>query len=283
MPWEGGELHIGAVKVTANHKVELSPKTSKVGRHSEISILSGDWVDAETLSFNNDQSGFWNPWVWRRETDIFSPVLEHPIDEDFDKPAWKLDDSSWCVLDVHEQTRLSYAYRNGCTVIYIVNLKTRKYTEIQSPSVDLKHMNYSGSHSDTSAVIVDMDYLRRVDHNQFVFLASFADAPTAIVLGRISHSSNGGYSATFELLKSTMEGNPYSRDLISKPHPKKLTINNEPLYVIFYPPQNPDYAGSSITGELPPCVVGVHGGPTSMTNQGLSWEKQFYTSRGFAW
>jgi dipeptidyl aminopeptidase/acylaminoacyl peptidase len=226
--------------------------------------------------------------VWHRETGVFKPVLRRPIDEDFDKPPWKLDNFSWCVLDAHEQTRLSYAYRDGRTVMYVVHLKTGEITEIPSPSVDVGHENHASHNAphpqaNSSAIIVDIDYLRRVDNNQFVFLASFADAPIAIVLGKISRCSDGGYFVDFELLKSTMTGSPYPRDIISEPEPKTLTINNEPLYVVFYPPKNPKYSGSSIEGELPPCVVGVHGGPTSMTNQGLSWEKQFYTSRGFAW
>jgi len=38
-----------------------------------------------------------------------------------------------------------------------------------------------------------------------------------------------------------------------------------------------------VDGEKPPCVFGVHGGPTGMSNQVLSWSKQYYTSRGWAW
>ncbi|KAH6892791.1 Alpha/Beta hydrolase protein [Coprinopsis sp. MPI-PUGE-AT-0042] len=42
-------------------------------------------------------------------------------------------------------------------------------------------------------------------------------------------------------------------------------------------------AGSSVKDEKPPCVVNVHGGPTSYVSQGLDWRKQYFTSRGWAW
>jgi len=62
-----------------------------------------------------------------------------------------------------------------------------------------------------------------------------------------------------------------------------LYRDGKPLYVVYYAPKNPKYAGSSIPGEKPPCIVGSHGGPTSMEAQVLSWTKMYYTSRGYAW
>jgi len=55
------------------------------------------------------------------------------------------------------------------------------------------------------------------------------------------------------------------------------------LPVVLYRPTNPAYEGSSIPGEKPPCVINVHGGPTAMATLALSWSKQFFTSRGWAW
>ncbi|KAF7291529.1 Peptidase-S9 domain-containing protein [Mycena kentingensis (nom. inval.)] len=56
-----------------------------------------------------------------------------------------------------------------------------------------------------------------------------------------------------------------------------------PIHVVYYPPTNPDYTGTSVSGELPPCVVHAHGGPTSFTSQALEITTQYYTSRGWAW
>ena len=40
-----------------------------------------------------------------------------------------------------------------------------------------------------------------------------------------------------------------------------------PLHLIYYAPKNPKYSGSSIEGERPPCVLDVHGGPTSLLDK----------------
>ncbi|KAG1827909.1 Alpha/Beta hydrolase protein [Suillus variegatus] len=62
-----------------------------------------------------------------------------------------------------------------------------------------------------------------------------------------------------------------------------LTGPSFTVYAVYYAPNNPAYAGSSIPGEKPPCVLGVHGGPTGLETQQLNWVKQYFTSRGYAW
>jgi dipeptidyl aminopeptidase/acylaminoacyl peptidase len=51
-------------------------------------------------------------------------------------------------------------------------------------------------------------------------------------------------------------------------------------FAVFYPPTNPGYAAPS--GELPPLVVKVHGGPTGHVFPMLSVNVLYWTSRGFA-
>ena len=57
-----------------------------------------------------------------------------------------------------------------------------------------------------------------------------------------------------------------------------LGMDDEPVYGLFYPPQNPRYAGKA----LPPLVVYVHGGPTGQRTASFSPSTQFFTSRGYA-
>jgi dipeptidyl aminopeptidase/acylaminoacyl peptidase len=56
--------------------------------------------------------------------------------------------------------------------------------------------------------------------------------------------------------------------------------DGQPVYGIHYAPCNARFLGPR--GSLPPALVFVHGGPTSMTDAGLKMRVQFYTSRGFA-
>jgi dipeptidyl aminopeptidase/acylaminoacyl peptidase len=52
------------------------------------------------------------------------------------------------------------------------------------------------------------------------------------------------------------------------------------VYGLYYAPTNAAHRGPA--GALPPALVFVHGGPTSMTDAGLKLRTQFFTSRGFA-
>jgi dipeptidyl aminopeptidase/acylaminoacyl peptidase len=52
------------------------------------------------------------------------------------------------------------------------------------------------------------------------------------------------------------------------------------VYGLYYAPTNAAHRGPA--GALPPALLFVHGGPTSMTDAGLKMRTQFFTSRGFA-
>lgn len=55
---------------------------------------------------------------------------------------------------------------------------------------------------------------------------------------------------------------------------------NHPAHGFFYPPKNGDYEGPN--DEKPPLIVTAHGGPTSATRDSLSYQIQYWTTRGFA-
>ena len=63
----------------------------------------------------------------------------------------------------------------------------------------------------------------------------------------------------------------------------KIPPNDYPHPVIYYPPYNPTYSGSSIEVEKLPCIVNIHGGPTGLEKQGSNWTTQYFTSRGWGW
>jgi len=128
---------------------------------------------------------------------------------------------------------------------------------------------------------VEVSHVQYVKPGFAVFIAGRSTEPDAIVLADITDPKK----PSWKTLKSTSTAttSAFSRQYISLPQPITLKVppKDDPLYVNYYPPTNPEYTGPD--GEKPPCVINAHGGPTGSANQVLSWLKQFFTSRGFAW
>jgi dipeptidyl aminopeptidase/acylaminoacyl peptidase len=74
---------------------------------------------------------------------------------------------------------------------------------------------------------------------------------------------------------------PIDPAYISRPEPIVFpTEGGLTAHANYYPPTNPDFVAPS--GELPPLLVNVHGGPTSAHDAKLDLDIQYWTSRGFA-
>ena len=51
------------------------------------------------------------------------------------------------------------------------------------------------------------------------------------------------------------------------------------VHGLYYPPANPNFTGSG----LPPAIINIHGGPTSLTPISYAPATAYFTSRGYAW
>ena len=58
------------------------------------------------------------------------------------------------------------------------------------------------------------------------------------------------------------------------------TRDNGIAHALYYPPCNSSY--QAVEGDLPPMLVMVHGGPTHRCDSSLSYQRQYWTGRGFA-
>lgn len=66
------------------------------------------------------------------------------------------------------------------------------------------------------------------------------------------------------------------------PAPSGLTWkapDGSPVYGLYTPPANPEYTGQG----LPPAILHIHGGPTSLIPVAYSSEAAYFTSRGYAY
>ena len=55
--------------------------------------------------------------------------------------------------------------------------------------------------------------------------------------------------------------------------------DGQTVYGLYYPPSNPDFTGQG----LPPAILNIHGGPTSLAGARFDGEGSYFTSRGYAW
>lgn len=267
MPWEGSEMYIAALNIPEDIQsasdVTIGTPIHVAGQMDKISAVYPTWKSNDTLIFTSDQSGYQNPWTWDKSSNNAIPLLANPLSEDFGTPQWTLAHSPFTFLN---DKGLFAAYRGGRTVLYLINLSSNSSPiELDCPFVDVQDIGYVGGRK-----------------TGFVFIGQRSDDNHAVVFCTLS--SSGPPTPEYQILKTASSHNSWPTYL-SPPIPKTVypLPEQEPVHVVYYAPKNPGYSGSSIAGEKPPCVVGVHGGPTSMESQKLNWTKQLFTSRGFAW
>ena len=114
--------------------------------------------------------------------------------------------------------------------------------------------------------------------------ATQVDQETSMAEFTFAFDGNGSLRVSSSTALKSGAMSSFPEDIISKPYPLLITDGYYgDVHAVYYGPHNPDYSGSSIPGEKPPCIVNVHGGPTGLQGQGLDWTHQYYTSRGWGW
>ncbi|KZP25905.1 alpha/beta-hydrolase [Athelia psychrophila] len=267
MPWEGAELFVADV-AHADGTLRALNATHIAGKKRDVSVAYPAWADDSTLVFMNDASGYYNPWKYATATRTAAPVLAAPVAEDFARPPWTLGSPPYALVP-GGAAGLFTAFRGGANILYVADIHT------PAPPREVAPCPF--------AVIASV----RSVGPEFVFAALRSDGPGGVV--RCSFAGAESAAAVYTVLKSASQAGSatanFPREIISPPLPRTFAVPPEdaPLHAVLYKPVNPAYAGSSVPGEKPPCIVNVHGGPTSLATTALSWEQQYYTSRGWAW
>ncbi|KIJ58052.1 hypothetical protein HYDPIDRAFT_120069 [Hydnomerulius pinastri MD-312] len=261
MPWEGSLLYVADVLLQSDTLV-VTNKNHVAGKRFDVSVAYPMWANDTTLLYTSDASeGFQNPFIYSTVTRQGALAFDRPIHEDFGLPAFSLGRDPYAILEGGKLAAF-VAFRDGRTVLYVVDL-----TKTSAP-VEVAQFPYPVATP-----------LRPVGSNSFAFIALKSDGPGGVVLCTLTGPSLSPSYQTLKPSSSSLENEEY----ISPPVPLTLYRDGEPLYVVYYAPKNPKYDGSSIPDEKPPCIVGVHGGPTGLERQILAWQKMYYTSRGYAW
>lgn len=266
MPWQGAEIHLADVAVGSDgEKIELGQKTLVGGVKGQVSAAYPLWISNEKILFTSDAPGYQNPRSYSTHTGNSTPIFQIPVEKDFSLPAWLLGESYSTVLDEKGERVLCSVVQDGRAVLYVLNLNSGAMTKIESPYVGI------------SSVC-------GIPKTGEVFFIGGQSSESSEIIS-LTLSSATPPSPSFKALKSTsssITSFPLGFVSVAKSVTIKVPPNDEPVYVNFYPPKNPAYSGGA-DGEKPPCIFGIHGGPTSMSSQVLNWGKQYFTSRGWAW
>lgn len=239
MPWDNSQISLADVTL-ADSSLTLSNVTT-IAKEGSNGFLA--WANRNTLCWVCDVSGFGNPWKYDVSTKKAGPIFPSPVKEEFGAAMWLFCFFPFVIVDDVGKLGIFKAYRDGRAVLYRVDTETGDREHIESPYVVVECMR-SVSKS----------------KGQFAFLGTKVDHSEKVVVGTIRDT------ASFTAVNSgtISKGPNFDPSLVSIPRgiPLKAPPNDELLHVIYYPPHNPAYAGTSIEGEKPPCVVNVHGGPT---------------------
>ncbi|KAI0316659.1 Alpha/Beta hydrolase protein [Amylostereum chailletii] len=270
MPWQRSAVHLALVDVNSG-SINLKDDVRIAWDGHEVAVGFPTWVDNEQLAFVSDISGFINPHVYSLSTKEHFPLLPTPLAQDFAVSTAKLDISPYVVLtECGKPTFILFSTINhGVYTLHLFDIASQTLLPAQTPFVFI----FS---------------LRAISSTDVVFLASSATAPRALVQLTLHDTSGtslqaGSIKTTYKVLKSSMGPLPFPDGIISLPVRLSLSFEDKPLHVILYMPTNPAYDGSDSPNEKPPCIVNAHGGPISAADPGLNWERQYFTSRGWAW
>jgi dipeptidyl aminopeptidase/acylaminoacyl peptidase len=242
MPWDGTELWVGGLEADGSIK-----HSQRVAGGVDESIFQPEWSPDGHLYFVSDRTGWWNLYRWFEGQ--IEPLCEMTVD--FGRPQWVFGMSSYAF---ESASRIICSYtEEGLFHLASLNIATGKIEPIEVP--------YSGIFS------------LRASSGLAVFVAGSPAKPSSIVKLDLA-------SGRIEVLRRSSKAE-VDAGYLSIPTPIEFpTEKGLTAHAFFYAPQNQDYVGPP--GDRPPLLVKSHGGPTAAASTVLSWDIQYWTSRGIA-
>ncbi|THH32604.1 hypothetical protein EUX98_g1574 [Antrodiella citrinella] len=271
MPQQSAQVKVAAVRFDDEGRLTLEDPVHVAGEPNKVVAQDPSWTSSTSLHFICDMSGYLNPWKFEFSENegiaggVASPILKTPLAEEFGAPQWWLSRHDSGALS---DTKIAFtSFRDAGSVLYVVDLKTGEASEVPSDYVHIQYMHGSPK------------------HGKVVFLGQSARANA--YLTELTLTEDGTPTFT-EIFPSPSDPPPTSGlgalpASISVGRPFKLTLppDNRTCHVTYYPPLSADYTGGE-DDETPPVVVTIHGGPYFMEPRALDWQKQFWTTRGYA-
>ncbi|MDR3437279.1 S9 family peptidase [Telmatospirillum sp.] len=247
MPWDTTTLYVGTLTSDG-----LTDITVVAGGNDE-SVMEPRWDADGTLYFLSDRSDWWNLYAWNPAEGVVRAIL--PRRAEFGNPLWNLGQANYALTGTgHVVAR--YGVR-GVDRLALVTLRTGAARDFDLPFATLNMVSLRGTGAKSQAVMI----------------AGAADQTPAIIAVDLA---TGGYRLLHRPAPVTLPAGLLSQaEAVEFP-----TAHDRTAHAFFYPPANPDFQAPS--GERPPLLVLVHGGPTAASHPTFSLGIQYWTSRGFA-
>jgi dipeptidyl aminopeptidase/acylaminoacyl peptidase len=277
MPFFATELWVAELLLDAEGKTAGIGKAKLIGTKGvdgvdEVSQYPR-WIDESTLLYTNDNTGYNNLYkvqvsanggVQLGQSQL---VCQEPLSVDFYSPAWTLNNSDFVVLG--NGWLACVVKKKNVASLSLVNIDSGRLRTLKSPFVVISQ-------------------LRALGPEAVVFSGVQSDEPPAIIVMEISKAIIGNNDTprwtTIKRSSELVEQGTVPRDYLTKAEaiefPTELPDGTKTTaHAIILPPCNPGYAAPA--GTLPPCIVKIHGGPTSAADAGLNLLYNYWTSRGY--
>ena len=246
MPWDGCELWLADLDQAG----AISNARLLAGGPEE-SIVQPEWAPDGSLCFISDRTGWWNLYRLRAPFEGDAEAVA-PMAAEIGGPQWVFG-LSWYGIDA-DGTIVAIVHREGRDELWRIPAgEERSAAVIEVPQVELHDV-----------VVRD---------GRAAFVAGRPEEPAGIVLLELDISE-------WQYVRRSSEDIPNPATISMPQHIEFPTTDGLTAHALFYAPTNQLYEGPP--GELPPLIVMSHGGPTSHTSSALSFDRQVFTSRGFA-
>ncbi len=214
------------------------------------SAVQPRWLPDGALGFVSDRTGWWHLYQWTPGGEVeplFTP------DGELNTPQWVFGLSAWTPLP--DGRIVASVARNGSDEMHV------RLPDGSSQRLDLPFTTLGSLHSHRDGVVC------------------IAGSPT--MERAVTYIPIDGMVAGAPELLSTPRDLGLDQSWFSRPeHISFPTAGGDSeAHALVYPPTNPEHAGPS--GERPPLIVKIHGGPTSAARPMLQLSVQYWTSRGF--
>jgi dipeptidyl aminopeptidase/acylaminoacyl peptidase len=230
----------------ASFSAQSVENQTEVMSEKNESIYQPSWCPDGQLHFVSDRSNWWN--IYSLRDGILNALT--PMSAEFGFPQWQFGIRSYQFID-DDHLATIYA-QDGYEHLALVELSSGHVK-----SLDLDFCYFQGG--------------LQFDSGWLYFIAASTTSGSAVY----------GYELCSDKLL-LISGDPelYKHSISEAEAICFATTDDDHAYAFFYPPLNDQYQAQD--GELPPCIVMSHGGPTGSTNAAMSPAIQYWTQRGFA-